>query len=158
MFWSLCPYWQLPNCSKLRESCFDLNFLTDNWLIVPNFNWKNHVLISISLPTTDRWENHLLISMSLPTTGRWFQNSTEKVMFWCQCPYWQLTDCSKFELKKSWFDLNVLTDNWQIIPNFSWQNLVLISMSLLTTDRLFVILTEKIMFWSRHPYQLRIRL
>ena len=65
MYWN-CKgkiIWQMV--SKFYGQIMLWSSLTDNWQIIPNFNWENHVLISISLLTTDRW----------------FQISTDKIIF-----------------------------------------------------------------------------
>jgi len=121
--------------SLTDKSCFDLNIHTDSWQIIPNFNrqtmfwlqcpyWQlnddskfyqtGHVSISTSilgkfiyivsrdeLSDTNLYydskfkpTNHVLISVFILTTDKWFQILTDK----------------------SCFDLNIRTDNWQMIP------------------------------------------
>ena len=115
-------------------SCFDLNSPTDNWPMILNFyrqimfwSWLphgqptddfkvfqgNHVLNYTSFLTADRWfqiwlENHVLILTSSLTAGRWFQIFSGK----------------------SCFDLIILADNWQMIPNLNW----------------------RVLLWPQHPY------
>jgi len=136
MLWSWHPYSQLTDDSKFYQT--------------------SHVLISTSILTTERWFL-LLIDKTCWSQHPyweimfWSQHPYWQILRKSQHLYWQLTDGSKFVLTnhtliltslfttyrwiqilsdKSCFDLDIRTDNWQMIPMFNWQNMI----------------------WSQHPY------